>query len=399
MLSPTNARVAPAYAPATAPFPQLHLLGNGGLSSWVSDGGGGGLFWRGQALTRFVPDTVRDAQGLWIYIFDEESRNVWSATGQPTGNAPNDYRVLFQPHLAEFQRREQQILTTLEVAVAAGVDLETRRLVIVNESDRLRRLRLTSYGEVVLAPPLDDERHPAFSKLFVGGEYLPELGGLLFTRRPRSPAEKPPALIHFLVADGIQGRMVTFECDRRRFLGRGGSLRDPPGARQALRGTQGWTLDPVMALQLSIELQPYERRELCFATIAAVTREAAIEAAEHHASLASHGGAIGNAARETARAQCGRHRTGRATCAGDGRIAAYLSDRPNGVRSCPAPREPSRSVPPLGPCHLGRPADPAGEKRDQPPCPAQDADPGAAVLAPPWDGGRSGRPPDERFGP
>lgn len=109
-------------------------------------------------------------------------------------------------------------------------------------------------------------------------------------------------MIHFLVADGLPGRMVTFECEHRRFLCQGGSLRGPPGARQTLRGTQGWTLEPVMSLQLSIELQPYERRELCFATIAAVTREAAIEAAEHHASLASHEAAIGNAVGKTARA-------------------------------------------------------------------------------------------------
>lgn len=74
------------------------------------------------------------AQGLWIYIFDEASGNVWSSTGQPSGNARDDYRVLFHPHLAEFQRREQQILSTLEVAVASRIDLETRRLVIVNES-------------------------------------------------------------------------------------------------------------------------------------------------------------------------------------------------------------------------------------------------------------------------
>ena len=60
---------------------------------------------------------------------------------------------------------------------------------VVNESDRPRVVRLTSYGEVVLAPPLDDERHPAFSKLFVGGEPVPQLNGLLFTRRPRSSHE------------------------------------------------------------------------------------------------------------------------------------------------------------------------------------------------------------------
>ena len=71
---------------------------------------------------------------------------------------------------------------------------------VVNESDRARVLTLTSYAEVVLAPPLDDERHPAFSKLFVASEYVPELDALLFTRRPRHPREVPPVLLHRLVS-------------------------------------------------------------------------------------------------------------------------------------------------------------------------------------------------------
>jgi hypothetical protein len=31
-----------------------------------------------------------------------------------------------------------------------------------------------------------DRRHPAFNKLFIQSEYVPDLNGLLFWRRPRS---------------------------------------------------------------------------------------------------------------------------------------------------------------------------------------------------------------------
>jgi cyclic beta-1,2-glucan synthetase len=180
-----------AADPAT-PFPQAQLLGNGRLASWISAAGGGGLLWRGQALTRFVPDSTRDADGLWLYLADLDSGALWSATRQPTQAVPAEYRVLFHAHMAEFHRRDHGIGSHLEVAVAAGDDLELRRLALTNESDEPRRLRVTSYGEVVLAPRLEDERHPAFSKLFVGSEAMPHLGGLLFTRRSRSPRETPP---------------------------------------------------------------------------------------------------------------------------------------------------------------------------------------------------------------
>lgn len=296
-------RVPPPYEPpAGAPAPQAHLIGNGSLACWISDSGGGGLRWHRNAVTRFLADPTRDMEGLWIYIADEDSGALWSATRQPASRPAADYRTVFHPHKAEFHRRDEQIHTSLEVAVASSADLEVRRLVIVNESERPRRLRLTSYGEVVLAPPVEDERHPAFSKLFVGGEPVTHLGGLLFTRRPRSPGETPPALLHYVVTADGPPRRVMFEIDRRKFVGRLGTLRDPEGARGDLSGAGGWPLDPVMALQLRVDLAPYESREICFVTAVAASREGAIDIAERHATLASLDWALGDAEREAARA-------------------------------------------------------------------------------------------------
>ncbi|MFN2259548.1 MAG: glucoamylase family protein, partial [Parasphingopyxis sp.] len=129
-----------SWEPARSPFPEVHLLGNGRLASWVSESGGGGLRWHGQALTRFVPDATRDADGLWLYLRDEESGALWSATRQPTGAPGEQYSAVFHPHLAEFHRRDQDIDLRLEIGVGADDDLEIRRLTILNESDHLRRL-------------------------------------------------------------------------------------------------------------------------------------------------------------------------------------------------------------------------------------------------------------------
>ncbi|QLC26483.1 cellobiose phosphorylase [Parasphingopyxis algicola] len=293
--------VAP-WRPAPSPFPQTHLLGNGRLSSWISDGGGGGLRWRKNAMTRFVPDAALDADGLWLYILDAETGALWSATRQPTGARPDEYDVLFHAHMAEFHRRDHQIETRLEVAVAAGDDLEIRRVTVTNESERRRTLRLTSYAEVVLAPPLEDERHPAFSKLFVCSEPVPHLGGLLFTRRARDPRETPPVLLQFLVDAEGPVEDLRYETDRRAVIGRNRSVRDPAGARSDLANGQGCTLDPVAALQIEVALQPYERRELCYVTVAAATREAAIEIAERYTTLSSIDWALGDAASDMLRA-------------------------------------------------------------------------------------------------
>ena len=55
-----------------------------------------------------------------------------------------------------------------------------------NNTDRPRQLRLTSYGEVILTQQANDTRHPAFNKLFIESEYVPEYNLQIFKRRPRS---------------------------------------------------------------------------------------------------------------------------------------------------------------------------------------------------------------------
>ena len=48
-----------------------------------------------------------------------------------------------------------------------------------------REIELTSYAEIVLAPPADDAAHPAFSKMFVQTEFVASESTLLATRRRR----------------------------------------------------------------------------------------------------------------------------------------------------------------------------------------------------------------------
>ena len=299
LLRPSRQATIPtldAWQPTVMPvIPQVHMLANGRLASWVSEAGGGRLLWHGQALTRWLPD-ARDQDGLWIYVRDVDSGAIWSVGRQPTGAQAQEAQTVFHPHMVEFHRRDHGIGLRMEVGVAAGDDVEIRRLAIVNESDEVRTLELTSYGEVVLAPPLEDERHPAFSKLFVGSEHLPNLNGLLFTRRTRHPGEKPPVLLHRIVSNGTGPDSIGFETDRAAFLGRNGTSRRPHGVVGGLSGSVGWTLDPAMALQVRVELQPGERSELAFLTFAAGSRESVLELVERYATLASLDWAFSDAA-------------------------------------------------------------------------------------------------------
>jgi len=203
------------WSPVGPPGTAIHLLGNGRLSSFVSDGGAGGLHWHGTAITRWTPDPTIESQGLFFYLKDEETGDQWPAVSSAPGRQGLDTLVRFHAHRAEFHRRDFGIGLGMEVAIVPGDDVEIRRFALVNESDRPRSLTITSYAEIVLGDARDDARHPAFSKLFVRSEWLESHRALLFSRRPRSPQERPPVLLHRLVADAPSVQLLGYETDRR----------------------------------------------------------------------------------------------------------------------------------------------------------------------------------------
>ena len=278
-------RIEPWTPVKAGAFPEMHVLGNGRLATWVSDSGAGTLRWQDWNLTRWVADPTRDDIGFWMYVRDEETGALASVSRQPCGAAPDAGEVVFYPHLAEFHRRDGDLAIRVEVVVAPADDIEIRYVTIINDGDRARQLMITTCGEVVLAKAVDHERHPAFSKLFVHSECIPALDGLLFVRRPRSPDERPPALLHRLVSDDPHVRFHGTETDRAAFVGRGRTYRDPIGAVRSGPTSSGFTLDPMVALQISADVEPSASVHFAFVTAVSGSRESVLELAERYQTM------------------------------------------------------------------------------------------------------------------
>ena len=209
---------APWRVPADSPVPQVHVLSQGDYSLMITNAGSGYSQWREFALTRWQADSTLDDWGSWIYLQDRESGALWSATCQPTGCLPENQDVLFSIYKVEFRRWDNDISLHTEITVGKN-GVEIRRVTLLNDSDRPRKLKLTSYGEVVLAPQSVDSRHPAFNKLFIESEYVSQANALIFQRRPRSADEKSVVLAHALMVE--PGRKITgeYESDRAPVFG------------------------------------------------------------------------------------------------------------------------------------------------------------------------------------
>ncbi|MHB8750294.1 MAG: GH36-type glycosyl hydrolase domain-containing protein [Aggregatilineales bacterium] len=274
--------VVPWNVAIDTPVPQAHILSNGRYSTLITSAGSGYSFWQGTALTRWRPDTTLDSWGTWIYVQDQDSGAFWSAAYQPTAVVPENQRVQFSAHQVEFQRADRGVSLTTQVTVAADDDVEIRRITLVNRSDQVRRLRLVSYGEVLLAPQA--ERHPAFNKMFVESEYVAASNLLLFHRRLRAPDDKPIFFGQLLITDS---ETVTgdYEGDRKRFLGRGRNNRSPIVLQKGgpdLSRTVGATLDPIMSLAQEIILEPHTTARLAYIMLATESREQILDLAERY---------------------------------------------------------------------------------------------------------------------
>jgi len=298
---PLDARVeleAPLQPPEAPPlhawqperggaFPEVQVIGNGRLSSLVTDSGAGGLTWLGVALTRWSPDSVLDADGVWIYVRDEDDGTVWSVGRQPMGRVGEHAAVIFQSSAVEFHRRDHGIALSTEITVASADDLEIRVVTIRNDTARTRRLVFTSYAEVVLAPSVEHEQHPAFSKLFVESEYLPDFDALAFRRRSRTSDRHYPHLLHRVVYDTEAVTFLGAEGDRSRFVGRSRTIRNPAAIGGRLSGTVGAGLDPIMSLQVGVEMSPHATERIAFVTLVSGSRESLLEYAERFDTLAA----------------------------------------------------------------------------------------------------------------
>jgi cellobiose phosphorylase len=199
---------------------------------------------------------------------------------------PQHYEVIFSEGRAEFRRRDNDFETHTDIVVSPEDDIELRRLRITNRASIRRTITVTSYAEVVLAVPVADELHPAFSNLFVQTEIDEQRHAILCTRRPRSSSEQTPWMFHLMTASETGIDAISYETDRSQFIGRCHTTADPQALgsllSRKLSGSQGSVLDPVVAIRYAITLDPDQTLTIDMISGMAETRAAALGLVEKY---------------------------------------------------------------------------------------------------------------------
>lgn len=272
--------------------PTAHYLSNGSYGVMVTPNGGGFSRWGDMFVTRWRADATRAQHGGFVYLRDVRSGGEWSAAVLPTVRDSDLHKAVFCEHQASFTHAARHLVTLTEVVVSAEDNAEARRVTLTNSGRHLREIDVTSYAELVLATGAADLAHPAFSKLFVVTDFLPELGVLIATRRKRSPSDPEIWAAHITVVEGVETAPAQHETDRARFIGRGRNLENPAAAGTDLSGTVGTVLDPIFALRRRLIVPAGGRARVTFWTMVATTPEALLDMVDRHRDPSAFGRAV-----------------------------------------------------------------------------------------------------------
>ncbi len=278
-------RVVVTQWPVESNEPELAVLANGRLSCRVSDQGGSALYWRGMAVTRWNPLAEGPLGGSCVYI-----KNLDDGHLQCIGSAPlaDDADVLFAPHIADFRVQHSDMLLRMTITVAPADDVEIRQVTITNESHAARHILLCYYSEPVLSSESADQRHPAFSKLFVEAQLLEDQDILLFRRRSREHDQPSTYLAQTAIVPAGCVLSREIEVDRRSFIGRGGDRTKPAAmvdSSYRFSDEGNASLDPCAALAITLEIASGSTVQCAFLAGVGDSRESAVQALQPFRSL------------------------------------------------------------------------------------------------------------------
>lgn len=237
------------------PAPWANVLANPDFGTVISESGSAYTWGENAHEFRLSPwhnDPVGDPSGEALYLRDEETGHYWSPSALPC-RGEGTYMVRHGFGYSVFEHSEDGIDCELWVYVALDASVKFSVLKLHNRSGRERRLSATGYVEWLLG----DLREK--SAMHVVTESDPHSGALL--ARNAWNTEFPGRVAFF---DTDEPRR-TVSGDRTEFIGRNGSLGAPAAlSRARLSGRLGPGLDPCAAIQIDVDLDVDEQRDVVF---------------------------------------------------------------------------------------------------------------------------------------
>jgi cyclic beta-1,2-glucan synthetase len=241
----------------STPAPWINVIANPTFGFQVAAEGSGftwSLISKENQLTPWSNDPVSDRSGEVIYLRDDESGEVWSATANPIRDAAATYLARHGHGYSRFEHASHGIGVDLVQFVPLADPIKVSRLTLRNLSDRPRKISVTTYVEWVLGTS-----RSASAAYLATSLDLPT--GAMLARNAWSPAFA--SRVAFCDLNGAQ---TEWTGDRREFIGRNATLAMPAALNgsEPLSGRVGAGLDPCAVLRTRITIPPGATGQVAF---------------------------------------------------------------------------------------------------------------------------------------
>jgi cyclic beta-1,2-glucan synthetase len=246
------------------PAPWSNVIANEQFGTLLTESGGGYTWFqnsRENKLTIWSNDPVSDIPSEIIYVRDTHSGMTWSPIQALGIDVPR--RVTHGQGFTTYSTGYGDIQSETLVTVHPNKPLKFVRVRLHNQGDRVHRLQVTYYAETVLGVNRSETVLHQVSNVSLDHQALLMSNGY-------HPEYKRQTM--FLRMLG--GTEFYYTGDRTSFLGRDGSHNEPAGLVASLNQRVGGGLDPCLAVQGSLLIEPGCTEEILFVLGAALDRGA-----------------------------------------------------------------------------------------------------------------------------
>jgi len=240
------------------PYPWINYLGNEEFFGLVSNTAGGYCFYKDakfRRLTRYRFNNVpMDVGGRYYYIKDGDA--VWNPGWKPTQTDLDKYECRHGLSYSKFIGEKDGVSSELTCFVPKGTNAEVHKLVIENNSDQQKSLKLFSLVEWCLWNGMSDMEN--FQRNLSTGEVEIE-DSVIYHKTEYK--ERRDHYAFFSVNAPLDG----FDTDRETFIGLYNGFDNPQVVEAgASRNSvaHGWS--PIASHYIEVDLAPGEKRELVF---------------------------------------------------------------------------------------------------------------------------------------
>ena len=238
------------------PAPWVNVIGNAqGFGFQVSESGAGFTWAVNSQTNRLTPwsnDPVCDPPREIIYLRDDNTGEVWSATPAPV-RLDTTYIVKHGQGYSTFEHINHGLHHNLTLFVPKDDPVKISFLTLKNLTGRRRKISLTHYVEWVLGAQREKTSAHLVCELDQGSSAL-------FARNPHD--NEFAGKVSFI---DMTPNWNTFTCSRKEFLGRNGDYIKPAAlGRVGLSQKSATGQDPCGAMQTVIELAPGEQKDFSF---------------------------------------------------------------------------------------------------------------------------------------